>query len=138
MDLQDAIDHLSAPDYRIPEAWQTKRMRELSALIPLVAESYGIYRFTTTMLRAMHATTNDDDALEPLRSRYYSQHQRLLEFYYDCSSLKYLTSVITIPTLSQDPPNLYGENPEEGEAPTLPKRPISEVASLATGATTAP
>ncbi|KAF5097234.1 hypothetical protein DV451_003932 [Geotrichum candidum] len=137
MDLQDAIDNFQRLIIASLKHGRPNECR-ISALIPLVAESYGIYRFTTTMLRAMHATTNDDDALEPLRSRYYSQHQRLLEFYYDCSSLKYLISVITIPTLSQDPPNLYGENPEEGEAPALPKRPISEVASLATGATTAP
>lgn len=136
MNLQDAIDDFQR---LIMASLKHGRPNEckISALLPLVAESYGIYRFATTMIRAMHASTNDDEALEPLRSRYYSQHQRLLEFYYDCSSLKYLTSVITIPTLSQDPPNLYGDPGDEGEAPALPKRPMSEIASLATGATTA-
>lgn len=131
MNLQDAIDDFQR---LIIASLKQSRFNEckISALIPLVTESYGIYRFATTMIRAMHASTNDDEALEPLRSRYYSQHQRLLEFYYDCSSLKYLTSVITIPTLSQDPPNLYGEATEE-DAPALPKRPESEVASMATG-----
>lgn len=136
MNLQDAID-----DFQRLVIASLKHSRsnecKMSALIPLVAESYGIYRFVTTMIRAMHSSTNDDEALEPLRSRYYSQHQRLLDFYYDCSSLKYLTSVITIPNLSQDPPNLYGENEGEDPAPALPKRPESELTSMATGQTTA-
>lgn len=132
MNLQDAIDDFQRLIIASLKHGRPNECR-ISALIPLVAESYGIYRFATTMIRAMHSSTNDDDALEPLRSRYYSQHQRLLEFYYDCSSLKYLTSVITIPTLTQDPPNLYGENIDEDAAPALPKRPESEVASVATG-----
>lgn len=28
----------------------------ISALVPLVAESYGIYKFITSMLRAMHTS----------------------------------------------------------------------------------
>lgn len=28
---------------------------KISALVPLVAESYGIYKFITSMLRAMHS-----------------------------------------------------------------------------------
>lgn len=121
MNLQDAIDDFQRIIFA---SLQQNRANEckISALTPLVAESYGIFRFSTTMIRAMHSTTNDDEAMEPLRSRYYSQYNRLLNFYYDCSTLKYLTSLITIPQLPPDPPNLYGED-VEGEAPALPKRP---------------
>ncbi|KAG4279006.1 hypothetical protein FPRO04_06327 [Fusarium proliferatum] len=49
----------------------------IAALVPLVQESYGIYKFITSMLRAMHSTTGDDEALEPLRERYNAQHYRL-------------------------------------------------------------
>ena len=120
MNLQDAIDDFQRLVF---SALQHGRSNEckISSLNPMVAESHGIYRFATSMLRGMHQTTNDDDALEPLRSRYNSQYRRLLDFYYDCSTLKYLTSLITIPKLPPDPPNLFGEDDENG--PTLPKRP---------------
>ncbi|KAL6409908.1 Endocytosis protein-like protein [Ilyonectria robusta] len=96
----------------------------IAALVPLVQESYGIYKFITSMLRAMHSTTGDDDALEPLRQRYNAQHYRLVKFYYECSNLRYLTSLITIPKLPQDPPNLLSE---DDEAPALPARPKGEI-----------
>ncbi|KAI7665480.1 SLA2 Src like adaptor 2, partial [Hortaea werneckii] len=92
----------------------------ISALVPLVSESYGIYKFITSMLRAMHTTLGDDEALSPLRGRYDAQHYRLVRFYYECSNLRYLTSLITIPKLPQDPPNLIGE---DEAAPALPARP---------------
>ncbi|KAH7309013.1 ANTH domain-containing protein [Stachybotrys elegans] len=95
----------------------------IAALVPLVQESYGIYKFITSMLRAMHQTTGDDDALQPLRQRYDAQHYRLVKFYYECSNLRYLTSLITIPKLPQDPPNLLGDE----SAPALPARPKQEI-----------
>ena len=45
--------------------------------------------------------TNDPEALEPLRQRYNSQHYALRKFYYECSNLKYLTSLINVPKLGQ-------------------------------------
>ncbi|KAB5559852.1 ANTH domain-containing protein [Coniochaeta sp. 2T2.1] len=96
----------------------------ISALVPLVTESYGIYKFITSMLRAMHSTIGDNDALEPLRQRYDAQHYRLVKFYYECSNLRYLTSLITIPKLPQDPPNLLAE---DENAPALPARPKQEI-----------
>ena len=62
--------------------------------------------------------------MEPLRSRYDSQHYRLVRFYYECSNLRYLTSLITIPKLPRDPPNLFGD---DDERPALPRRPAKEV-----------
>lgn len=141
MNLQDAIDDFQRIIFASLQRSPSNECR-ISALTALIAESYGIYRFLTTMIRAMHASTNDDEALEPLRSRYYSQYNRLLNFYFDCSSLKYLTSLITIPSLNRDPPNLYGEFEEGDEnAPALPRRPGTGGAqddniSISTAATT--
>lgn len=70
------------------------------------------------------AATGDNDALEPLRQRYDAQHYRLVKFYYECSNLRYLTSLITIPKLPQDPPNLLAE---DENAPALPARPKQEI-----------
>jgi hypothetical protein len=96
----------------------------ISALVPLVKESWGIYRFITSMLRAMYrslslvltsfysyslfsspiAGTTDIEALEPLRQRFNAQHYGLRKFYYECSNLKYLTGLINVPKLGQAGP----------------------------------
>ncbi|KAI0052535.1 cytoskeleton assembly control protein [Auriscalpium vulgare] len=93
----------------------------ISSLVPLVKESWGIYRFITSMLRAMHRRTNDLEALEPLRQRYNAQHYSLRKFYYECSNLKYLTGLINVPKLGQEPPNLL----DNDDAPDLPARPMT-------------
>ncbi|KAA1468016.1 cytoskeleton assembly control protein [Dentipellis sp. KUC8613] len=93
----------------------------ISSLVPLVKESWGIYRFITSMLRAMHRRANDIEALEPLRQRYNAQHYSLRKFYYECSNLKYLTGLINVPKLGQEPPNLM----DSGGAPDLPARPTT-------------
>ena len=74
--------------------------------------------------KTLSVATGDDDVLQPLRERYDAQHYRLVKFYYECSNLRYLTSLITIPKLPQDPPNLLSED-ENG--PALPARPKQEI-----------
>lgn len=39
------------------------------------------------------------EALEPVRQRYNAQHYNLRKFYYECSNLKFLTTLITVPKL---------------------------------------
>ncbi|KAI3057495.1 slaB [Aspergillus niger] len=122
MTLQDQIDAFQKLIFSHFQSGTNNECR-ISALVPLVQESYGIYKFITSMLRAMHTTTGDTEALEPLRGRYDAQHYRLVRFYYECSNLRYLTSLITVPKLPQDPPNLLSE---DDERPALPKRPVKE------------
>ncbi|KAL2107730.1 hypothetical protein VUR80DRAFT_4826 [Thermomyces stellatus] len=123
MTLQDRIDQFQKLIFSHFRHVGNNECR-ISSLVPLVQESYGIYKFITSMLRAMHSSTGDDEALEPLRERYNAQHYRLVKFYYECSNLRYLTSLITIPKLPQDPPNLLAG---DDEAPALPARPKQEV-----------
>ena len=123
MSLQDQIDGFQKLIFAHFRGALNNECR-ISALVPLVHESYGIYKFITSMLRAMHTALGDDEALEHLRSRYNTQHYRLVHFYHECSSLRYLTSLITIPRLPQDPPNVMSEDEEK---PDLPKRPTREV-----------
>ncbi|KAH8703737.1 putative cytoskeleton assembly control protein Sla2 [Talaromyces proteolyticus] len=129
MTLQDQIDIFQKLIFSHFQLGTNNECR-ISALVPLVQESYGIYKFITSMLRAMHTTTGDDEALEPLRSRYDAQHFRLVRFYYECSNLRYLTSLITIPKLPQDPPSLLSE--EDEQRPALPRRPAKETEREAT------
>ncbi|KAE9400571.1 ANTH-domain-containing protein [Gymnopus androsaceus JB14] len=90
------------------EGGSTNNECRISSLVPLVKESWAMYR-----------RTNDGDVLEPLRLRYVSQHHSLRKFYYECSNLKYLTGLINVPKLGQEPPNLM----DSGDAPDLPARP---------------
>ncbi|OJD37460.1 cytoskeleton assembly control protein [Diplodia corticola] len=122
MTLQDQIDSFQKLIFSHFRNGSNNECR-ISALVPLVQESYGIYKFITSMLRAMHTTLGDDEALAPLRGRYDAQHYRLVKFYYECSNLRYLTSLITVPKLPQDPPNLLSEDEDR---PALPARPKNE------------
>ncbi|KAK9459953.1 ANTH domain-containing protein [Lipomyces oligophaga] len=126
MNLQDQINSFQRLIFSHFRPGSSNECR-ISSLVGLVYESYGIYRFVTSMLRAMHASTNSDDALEPLRIRYEAQHHRLHKFYYECSNLRYLTSLISIPKLPIDPPDLFkDDNDDDDRAPALPRRPALE------------
>ncbi|EKM61342.1 uncharacterized protein PHACADRAFT_247886 [Phanerochaete carnosa HHB-10118-sp] len=127
MNLQDQIDSFQKMVFAHFRHTANNECR-ISSLVPLVKESWGIYRFITSMLRAMYRRTNDADALEPLRQRYCAQHYALRKFYYECSNLKYLTSLINVPKLGQDPPNLT----DSGPAPDLPARPTTTAPPAAT------
>ncbi|KAI8460424.1 ANTH domain-containing protein [Phakopsora pachyrhizi] len=118
MNLQDQIDSFQKLIFAHFRGSTNNECR-ISALVPQVKESYGIYRFITSMLRAMHRRTDAMDALQPLRERYNAQHNNLRKFYYECSNLKYLTGLINVPKLPQEPPNLTNS----GDAPDLPRRP---------------
>ncbi|KAF8481976.1 cytoskeleton assembly control protein [Russula ochroleuca] len=124
MQLQDQIESFQKMVFSYFRVSANNECR-ISALVPLVKESWGIYRFITSMLRAMYRRTNDMEALEPLRQRYNAQHYSLRKFYYECSNLKYLTGLINVPKLGQEPPNLFDN---EG-APDLPARPTTAAKS---------
>lgn len=105
MDLQDLINDLQKLIFATIN--QTpNNLCKVSALVPLISESYGIYKFCTSMLRAMYQQLGDDEALKMLFERFDSQHFVLRDFYTDCHAIKFLTSLITIPRLSNNPPNL--------------------------------
>lgn len=132
MSLQDALDDFQRLIFA-SISHDRRSECKISALVPLVAESYGIYKFITSMLRAIHRSTGSDDALQPLRERYDSQHSRLYEFYADCSSIRYLTSLITIPRLPDSPPDLFAEDEDaDGD------RPISRQTNQSQPTTSAP
>ncbi|KAK4057914.1 sla2 Src-like adaptor 2 [Microbotryomycetes sp. JL221] len=124
MNLQDQIDSFQKLIFAHFRGSANNECR-ISALVPQVKESYGIYRFITSMLRAMYRRTDSMDALEPLRERYDAQHYGLRKFYYECANLKYLTGLINVPKLPQEPPNLL----DSGDAPDLPRRPPTKTVS---------
>ncbi|KAI9179654.1 sla2 Src-like adaptor 2 [Blastocladiella emersonii ATCC 22665] len=124
MQLMELQSHLDNFQRTIMASLRSSPAMEcrLAALVPLIEESYGIYRFVTSMLRAMHARVGSLDALEPLRKLYASQHFMLRDFYHTCSQYRYLTSLITIPSLGDQPPSLYDS---DEVVPVMPSRPVT-------------
>lgn len=55
MELQDKIENFQKLIFSHFRGGQQNECR-ISALVPLVQESYGIYKFITSMLRAMHTS----------------------------------------------------------------------------------
>ena len=133
MNLQDSLDDFQKVVFASISSSASLRKSEckISALVPLVSESYGIYKFITSMIRAMHKQMGDDGALQPLKERYDNQHARLFEFYADCSSIRYLTSLITIPKLPTQAPDLFVED-DEDTGPQLKFRTTSQSCLLYT------
>ncbi|KAJ2017027.1 sla2 Src-like adaptor 2 [Coemansia sp. RSA 376] len=122
MSLQDRLDEFQKLVFRSFQPASNNECR-IASLVPLVEESYGIYKFATRMLIAMHQRVDGaEEALEPLRTRYNAHHYALRKFYYECSNLRYLTSLIVVPRLPQHPPNLFGE---DYSPPNLPDSPPS-------------
>jgi len=59
MTLQDQIDSFQKLIFSHFRSGANNECR-ISALVPLVQESYGIYKFITSMLRAMHTSASAD------------------------------------------------------------------------------
>ncbi|QLG70196.1 hypothetical protein HG535_0A01350 [Zygotorulaspora mrakii] len=77
---------------------------KISALVPMIAETYAIQKFTTAMLRGMVEQLGDTGGLEQLIDKHNIQYARVFEFFADCSSIKYLISLINLPKLPSQPP----------------------------------
>lgn len=111
MDLQDAIEDFQKLIFSTIN--QTpNNLCKVSALVPLISEAYGIYKFCTSMLRAMYQQLGDDEVLQQLFDRFDSQHFVLRDFFTDCNSIKFLTTLVSIPRLPSSPPSLKGGDGE--------------------------
>lgn len=51
------------------------------------------------------------EILAPLRLQFRKAHFCLAQFYEDCKALRYLTSLISIPNLSAEPPDFLSRGP---------------------------
>lgn len=101
----------------------------IASLVPLVEESYGIYKFITSMLSAMHLCVESGDPLVPLVERYNAQFWALKKFYGECETLRYLTSLVEIPKLPDQPPSFDLGGPDAGKRQITPQeRPLPAAA----------
>lgn len=75
-----------------------------ACLVPLVVEAYNIYQLTTHLIKTLVKETDMMDVLSPVIERFYAQYIDLRTFFLDANGLKYVTAIIAVPTLPQDPP----------------------------------
>lgn len=133
MDLQDLINDLQKLIFATIHR-SHGNLCKVSALVPLITESYGIYKFCISMLRAMYQQLGADEALTVLFDRFESQHFMLRDFYTDCQSIKFLTSLITIPRLPNSSPDLQvdedGRSIPANAAPESDDRSMSRARSI--------
>ncbi|CAD1810935.1 ANTH domain family protein [Candida parapsilosis] len=133
MDLQDSINDLQKLIFATIHR-SHGNLCKVSALVPLITESYGIYKFCISMLRAMYQQLGADEALTVLFDRFESQHFMLRDFYTDCQSIKFLTSLITIPRLPNSSPDLQvdedGRSIPANAAPESDDRSMSRARSI--------
>lgn len=130
--LQDALDELAR--YILKASAGSSSECIISALVPIIAESYGIYKFLISMLRAMNRTADDPEFLVPLQDRFKQQHAQLYDLYAECSRIRYLTTLVSIPKLPFDPPSLtVSDDNVDAELPKL-----KEQKTAATGWSEAP
>ncbi|ORX52152.1 hypothetical protein BCR36DRAFT_403914 [Piromyces finnis] len=92
----------------------------ISALVPLIEESYNIYKFLQSMLMAMHKKIGSTDVLKPLRDKFKELHYKLLKFYDNARSIPYLVSLVDVPQLQLDPPQ-FVEEQVKAISPVTPK-----------------
>lgn len=133
LSLQDSLDSFGRDIFKTIRKDHSECI--ISALVPIVAETYGIYKFLISMLRAMYKTSDSPDVLEPLKSKFINQHERLYDFYAQCSTIKYLATLITIPKLPYDAPPLIVDDDTDVQ-PDLP--PLKEQKTAATTYSTPP
>lgn len=99
MELQERLDLFQKSVFENFGAASGSVECRISAFVPLIDESYGMYKFVTSMLSAMHLSVESPDPLILLVERYNSIFNSLKQFYEECSKIRYLTSLVAIPKL---------------------------------------
>jgi len=117
--LLDKIDNLQKTIFSYLRPAANNECR-ISALVPLIEESYNIYKFLQSMLMAMHKKISSTDVLAPLRDKFKTSHHKLLKFYNEARSIQYLVSLVDVPNLPLEPPKFIDE-PVKALSPVTPK-----------------
>lgn len=86
----------------------------VSALAPLVEESYSLYQFLVSFLTVMHKTVSSPaQALQPLRIRFSAVHTDMYYFYKNAKTIRYLMSIVAVPDLPKACPEFIDHDTEE-------------------------
>lgn len=134
MQLQDRIDGLQKLVFATLRHLLLSECK-ISSLVPMVLETYGIYRFLILMMRAMYRMTGEREAIMPLVEMFNEQHARLLDFFQDALSLRYLKTLITIPRLPRTPPNVFVEDDLQDGLEGMPREQMTGADALTSNPT---
>lgn len=84
-----------------------------AALIPLVLESHGMYKFMTNLLSFLLEKVESIEPLVPLQQCYEESFQNLRSFYSQARQMRYLSSIIVVPELPNRAPFKFEEKKME-------------------------
>lgn len=84
----------------------------LAGLIPLIEESYGAYTMCETLIRKLVDLDAEPNALV---EQFLAQYPIIQKFYFACTTIPYITSRITVPSLSPDPPSFTKQKKKKKE-----------------------
>lgn len=131
LDLLSKLDQLQRSIIRQSRGIASNECLQ-SALIPLVEESEGMYKFSTTMLTGMFGIVASTDPLILLKDKFNDLFYKLKQFYEDCRHMNYLTSIIAVPELPSRSPFEDSESSNTSivvhkpESPPTPPRTSSD------------
>lgn len=83
---------------------------KIACMIPLVIESYNIYLLTVHLLKQL--ANQNHDVFPAMVDRFNKIYPEIRKFYFTCSNIKYITSIIAVPNLSEKPPSFLTEKKE--------------------------
>src|SRR5690242_5447910 len=95
---------------------------KVTALVPLVADSWALYGLAEGLLTALGDGTlepNEHQQLEDSKTQFLAQHPVVRQFYFQCSTIPLVAALMQVPTLGPDPPTL---RPAEGDMPKKRKK----------------
>lgn len=95
----------------------------VSPLIPCIIESYNIYCLSVHLLKMLAASGNNADVFSFLVERFRTQYNPLRKYYFTCSNIRYITSIIAVPVLAPEPPQFGApKNVTKKEKPKSPRK----------------
>lgn len=99
---------------------------KIAPLVPILKEVAGMYDVLVQALTKLHKNL-PPDTLDGLRQRFYEQHRKVKTFCMNAGGLTYVTSLTTIPSIPEHPPDFLihkyhpktkREEPKEEPLPT--------------------
>jgi len=123
LDLNEAVLRMQSATFNVRNPRELTECR-VAALIPLVIEAYAIYTLTVYFLKKLPDLSDNIDVLSFLIERFYTQYHQLKNFFFESSNIKFVSSIIAVPTLPKDPPQFISTKKKENKpAPSANQQP---------------
>ncbi|XP_065830559.1 huntingtin-interacting protein 1-like [Oscarella lobularis] len=97
----------------------------IAPLVPLIEDSGALYDMAFKLMRKLHSSL-PSDTLAGHRDRFYKQFDELQRFYFSASSLQYLETLVTVPTLPGKRPDFLSTVKKQ-ESPQTKRKSMPEL-----------